>query len=98
MNTQLRLVKSVARPHSNESVEFVATAVDGGVNINFGPNESQVWEFNPVPWEHITNPEYLANVFWGIQVWEFRVVLKLLGEMSMANAAIVWEEMQGLSF
>jgi hypothetical protein len=83
MNTQISFAKFIAPPDSESLTEFRATIDDDGdVMIDVG---TRGWL---VAWKNIQDPAVLAKIFWSMPVWQFEVVMGMLGEVIRARNAV----------
>lgn len=83
MNTQISFAKFIAPPDSESPTEFKATIDDDGdVMIDVG---TRGWL---VSRKNIQDPDKLAKIFWNMPVWQFEVVMGMLGDVIRASNAV----------
>lgn len=82
-NTQVIFTSTELIPGSDLSLEFTATLMVEGVEVKIDGGDATV-----VDWLQLEDVESLANLFWSNQVWEFREIVKLLGQANQARHLI----------
>lgn len=81
--TQLRLSKHVIPPGKEKDAQVQIIAVGSPEGVMIVTNDTMR---ATVPWDKLEDMEHLADAYANLQVWQFRVAVELLGQISRLAA------------